>query len=87
MKRTLYLKFLLAYLIFGVFGFIIVSSFVSQTMYQRLLKEQASTLYREANLIANTYAADLYTNSRALDEVKEQLDNLASFMSTTIWRV
>ena len=85
MKRTLYLKFLLAYLIFGVFGFIIVSSFVSQTMYQRLLKEQASTLYREANLIANTYAADLYTNSRALDEVKEQLDNLASFMSTTIW--
>ncbi|MBO7334962.1 MAG: HAMP domain-containing histidine kinase [Lachnospiraceae bacterium] len=85
MKRTLYLKFLLAYLIFGVFGFIIVSSFVSQTTYNRLIKEEAEVLYKEANLIANTYAADLYTNTRALDEVKEQMDNLGTFMSSTIW--
>jgi signal transduction histidine kinase len=85
MKRTLYLKFLLAYLIFGVFGFIIVSSFVSQTTYNRLVKEKASALYREANLIANTYAVDLYTKDRALSDVKEQMDLLASFMPATIW--
>lgn len=85
MKRTLYLKFLLAYLIFGIFGFIIVSSFVSQTVYKRLVKEKAESLYREANLIANTYAADLYANTRALDDVKEQMDNLGTFMSATIW--
>lgn len=85
MKRTLYLKFLLAYLIFGIFGFIIVSSFVSATTYNRLVKDQAEDMYREANLIANTYAIDLYTNSRALDEVKEQMDNLSTFMSAVIW--
>ena len=85
MKRTLYLKFLLAYLIFGVFGFIIVSSFVSQTTYNRLVKEKASALYREANLIANTYAVDLYTKDRALSDVKEQMDLLAEFMPATIW--
>ena len=28
MKKTLYLKFILAYFIFGVFGFIIVTTFV-----------------------------------------------------------
>ncbi len=85
MKRTLYLKFLLAYLIFGIFGFIIVSSFVSSTTYNRLIKEESESLYREATLIANTYANDLYTNDRALDEVKEQMDSLATFMSSTIW--
>ena len=29
MKKTLYLKFLFAYLIFGFFGFIVVATFVS----------------------------------------------------------
>ena len=85
MKRTLYLKFLFAYLIFGVFGFIIVSSFVSQNTYNRLTKEKAEAVYREANLIAKTYAADLYSTTRSLAEVKEQMDNLATFMSATIW--
>ncbi len=85
MKRTLYLKFLFAYLIFGVFGFIIVSSFVSQNTYNRLTKEKAESVYREANLLANTYAADLYSTTRSLAEVKEQLDNLGTFMSATIW--
>ncbi len=85
MKRTLYLKFLLAYLIFGVFGFVIVSSFVTENTYNRLTKQKAESCYREANLIANTYAADLYSTTRSLAEVKEQLDSLGTFMSATIW--
>ena len=85
MKKTLYFKFLLAYLIFGVFGFIIVSSFVSQTTYQRMLKEKAASFYKEATLIANTYAADLYQSNRTLEEVKQQIDDLDSFLSATIW--
>ena len=85
MKKTLYFKFLLAYIIFGVFGFIIVSSFVSQYTYQKLLKEKASTYYREANLIANTYAADLYQSNRTLEEVKQQITELDSFLTATIW--
>lgn len=85
MKRTLYLKFLLAYLIFGVFGFIIVSSFVSRSTYQTLLKEKAESFYKEANMIANTYAADLYQSNRTLDEVKDQIDDLDAFFNATIW--
>lgn len=85
MKRTLYLKFLLAYIIFGVFGFIIVSSFVSTSTYQTLLEEKAESYYKEANLIANTYAADLYQINRTLPEVKQQIDELDSFLDATIW--
>lgn len=85
MKRTLYLKFLLAYIIFGVFGFIIVSSFVSRSTYQTLLEEKAESYYKEANLIANTYAADLYQINRTLPEVKQQIDELDSFLNATIW--
>lgn len=85
MKRILYLKFLLAYLIFGVFGFIIISAFVSQYTYSKLTKEKANSLYREANVISSTYAADLYSTTRSLTEVKEQMDNLSIFMNADIW--
>lgn len=30
MKKTLYLKFILAYIIFGFFGFMVVATFVSR---------------------------------------------------------
>lgn len=85
MKKTLYFKFLLAYIIFGVFGFVIVSSFISSFTYQKLLNEKAESYYREATMIANTYAADLYQSNRTLDEVKQQIDDLDSFLSATIW--
>lgn len=85
MKKTLYFKFIFAYVIFGIFGFIIVSSFVSTTTYNKMLKEKAASFYREANLIANTYAADLYSSTRTLDEVKKQIDELDTFLQATIW--
>lgn len=85
MKKTLYLKFLLAYIIFGVFGFIIVSSFVSRSTFDTFLKEKAESYYKEANLIANTYAADLYNTNISLDEVKRQIDGLDTFLDATIW--
>ena len=36
MKKTLYLKFILAYFIFGVFGFIIVTTFVPNMTKEHL---------------------------------------------------
>lgn len=85
MRKTLYLKFLLAYLIFGFFGFIAVATFVSNMTLEHLKREKADALYREATLIANTYASDLYTNDVSLDAVKTQLDALSTYLSSTIW--
>lgn len=85
MRKTLYLKFLVAYIIFGIFGFLIVSIFISQYTYQRMLKNKAATFYKEANLIAETYASDLYSSNRTLSEVKQQIDELDSFFNATIW--
>lgn len=85
MRRTLYLKFLLAYLIFGFFGFVAVASFVSNMTFEHLKREKADTLYREATLIANTYASDLYNNQASLDSVNSQLQALNTYLSSTIW--
>ena len=85
MKKTLYLKFCLAYLIFGIFGFIIIAVFVSNLTLEHLCREKSESLYKEATLIANTYASDLYDTTTSLDTVKKQLDALDTYLSARIW--
>lgn len=85
MRKTLYLKFLLAYFIFGFFGFVVVATFVSSMTMEQLKREKAEALYREATLIANTYAADLYNNETSLDTVKKQLDALDTYLFANLW--
>lgn len=85
MRKTLYLKLILAYIIFGLFGFLVVATFVSDMTISHLTKEKADALYREATLIANTYATDLYNTDVALETVKAQLDALDTYLNATIW--
>lgn len=85
MRKTLYQKFIVAYLIFGFFGFFVVATFVSSMTLEHLKREKADSLYKEATLIANTYASDLYTNDISLDTVKKQLDAIDVFIDSTIW--
>lgn len=84
MKKTLYLKFILAYIIFGIFGFIIVNTFVPNLTREHLIREEADALYSEATLIADNYASGLYTNETSLEAVKKQLDMLSVYLDSEI---
>lgn len=85
MRKTLYWKLCLAYFIFGIFGFLVIAIFVSNMTAEHLRREKADALYKEATLIANTYASDLYDNAVSLDTVKKQLDALDTYLSATLW--
>lgn len=85
MRRTLYLKFILAYLIFAVFGFICVATFISSMTLDKVRHEKTDAMYREAIKISYSFASDLYENKTSLDAVKAQLDVLASFNDGIIW--
>jgi len=85
MRKTLYLKLILAYIIFGIFGFIMVSTFVSSMTLEHLKREKAEQLYEEATLIANSYASDLYNKEATLDSVQNQLNDFEVFLDAAIW--
>lgn len=85
MRKTLYLKLILAYIIFGIFGFIMVSTFVSSMTLEHLRREKAEQLYEEATLIANSYASDLYNKEATLDSVQNQLNDFEVFLDAAIW--
>lgn len=85
MRKTLYLKFVLAYLIFGVFGFIIVCTFVPSMLEEQLIHQEAKSLYAEATLISDNYASKLYNNTTTIETVKEHLDSLSVYLNSQIW--
>ena len=85
MKNTLYVKFLVAYLLFGIFGFLVVATIVQSMTYEYCRRNRAESLYREATLIANTYAADLYNSETSLESVQKELTALSEYLEATIW--
>lgn len=87
MKKKLYLKFLLAYLIFSCFGLIVVATFSSNLTTEHLKRDTAETLYKEASFISKSYAAQLYNNQITVESAYTQLTALASYMSCSIWVV
>ncbi len=84
MKKTLYLKFVLAYFIFAIFSLIAVTTFVPNMAKEQLIREKAEHLYEEAILISEQYASGLYTSETSLESVKSQLDALAVYLDSTI---
>ena len=87
MRKTLYLKFLIAYIIFGSFGFVAVATFSSSLTLEHETRETAENLYREASLIAKTYASELYNNQITIETAYTQLNALATYLSASIWIV
>lgn len=87
MKRTLYLKILLGYLLFGILGFLTVATFTSHQSMKYMEKKEARDLYRESTLIATTYATNYYNSSVTLDDLQQQLNALDSYLSAQIWIV
>ena len=85
MRKTLYLKLIFAYVLFAFFSFLVVAIFVSNMTYNHIKKNKADALYKEANLVANTYATDLYNNEASLDSVQTQLSALETYLDATVW--
>ena len=85
MRKILYFKFILAYLIFAFFGVFMIATFGASMIRNQIVQHEADALYREAGRIATTYASDLYTNRAALDTVYQELDFLDDYLSADIW--
>lgn len=84
MKQTLYLKFLLGYLIFGILGFILVSTLTNYGLRNQIETSEARTLYTECTEIASHYAANYYNGSMELSELHRHLETLSCYLNTKI---
>ena len=84
-NRTIFLKFLLAYALFAVFGFIATGTFIRSLVLTHLQTEQGERLYAFATQIADTYASDLYDTRTSIETVRTELMAFSKYLEADIW--
>ena len=84
MKRSLYIMFFLAWLVFGLAGFVIVSLVSSRLTYNRSLRNTANRLYAQARQISTDYS-QIYTGGKLSAGMQTQLQGLGHYTEERIW--
>ncbi len=87
MKHSLYYKFILGYLIFGLLGFCAVATVASELTYEQLIKEEAVTLYDEASLLASSYSQVYKGRNLNIASAYPQMEAVAVYLRAEIWVV
>lgn len=87
MRRSLTLRLLAGYVVFAALGFILVTTFTYQSVFSRVERQEASSLYREATQISANYAASYFAETATLEEIQRSLSTLSDYLSAEIWIV
>ena len=77
MTHSLYYKFILGYLVFGLLGFVTIAAVSSDMTYQFLVETKSEALYDEANLLASSYSGVYRGQYLDLDYVQPQMEAVA----------
>jgi signal transduction histidine kinase len=85
MKSTLYIKFLLSYVLFVMVSFIILCTFTQNSVNTYLEKTEAKKLYRESTQIASVYASNYLNSSLSLEDFQSHMEILSTYLSADIW--
>lgn len=87
MRSTLYLKFVVLYIIFGFLSLFTVSALSSPLVFGYAEDAIASELYQEANLITTEYLPNYFGNIVDTTDVYTQLRGMRSYLDSAIWFV
>lgn len=85
MKKTLYVKFLGAYVLFGLLSFIIISTFGSWLIEDQLVSHTSDSLYEEAYSISSSSRVKHFSRSSSLEDLYSSLQDTATFQHAQIW--
>lgn len=87
LASTLYLKFIIVYIIFGFLSIFTVATLTSELTYSNMKNTTASTLYKDANLVANEFLYGYFSGSLTTAQIYSQLHGMESYLDATLWLV
>ena len=85
MRSTLYLKFILLYIVFGFMTAFTVATLSSELFEQYLTKQASQALYREATILASEYLSGYFSEKYSLYEIHTQLREVTTYMNAAAW--
>ena len=87
MKHSLYYKFILGYLVFGLLGFITLATVSSNMTYNYHLETKSEELYDEASLLASNFSGIYRGKDLNLASARPQLETVATYLHGEAWIV
>lgn len=87
MRSTLHLKFIIVYIIFGFLSIFTVATLTFNLTESPLEEKTATSLYREASLIASNYLPAYFDEALDLSEVRLQLSGMEIQLEAAVWFV
>lgn len=87
MKRPIYIKMLIGYLLYVLIAFIIICTFTQKYTAQNMERKEANKLYREAALISSDYASDFFRDNISLSDFQSHMEMVSSYLSCEVWIV
>ncbi len=87
MKLSIYVKFIIIYLVAAIAGFAFVAEGTSRMVLNHMTTQKADTLYKEAMLLSTNYAEDYYRSRTAssLETVHSHFSALDVYLNAEIW--
>ena len=87
MKSTLYLKFIIIYIIFGFLSLFTVATLTSGLVNAPLTKGISSAIYNDANMVTTNYLPEYFSGQASLNNVHMQLSGMEQHLNAAIWFV
>lgn len=85
MRSTLYIKFIIVYIIFGFLSMFCVASIPSELILNRLETRTSTSLYREASLVSTDYLPKYFSGDLTAFDIKTQLGGMQDYLDANIW--
>ena len=85
MRKSLYAKFLLGYLLFGLIGFTAISTISANYLTEYLQRLEASSLYQQANVLASRCSEIYEENISSKSTIEAQLEGVPQYLDARVW--
>ena len=89
MKHSIYVKFIIIYIVAAILCFVFVAEGTSKLIMNHMTADKAATLYQEAVLLSTNYAEDYYRSQTAssFETVHSHLSALDTYLNARIWLI
>jgi signal transduction histidine kinase len=85
MKKTLWSRLIICYLIAGVMIFFLLNTYGMNILNNRLKVDMEERLSSEANLISSQYLSIFYSDKISLEDLTKQLRSIDTFLDIRVW--
>ncbi|MDO4960945.1 MAG: HAMP domain-containing sensor histidine kinase [Eubacteriales bacterium] len=85
MFRSIYSRFILGYVLFGLVSFLAIALFADKMTYNYLVRQKASALYDEAIYMSQSFEENSYYKGDINASVSGDMRMVANFFDATIW--